>query len=67
MLMPSVWQESIGRVAAEALLCGIPVIGSNRGSLPEVLGEAAVLLDIPERITDRGSYTRRLRPSNRRR
>ncbi|PQO37787.1 glycosyltransferase family 1 protein [Bremerella cremea] len=31
MLMPSVWQESFGRVAAEAMMNGIPVIGSDRG------------------------------------
>lgn len=51
MLVPSVWRESFGRVAAEAMISGIPVIGSTRGALPEVIGEAGVLLDIPERIT----------------
>lgn len=51
MLVPSVWQESFGRVAAEAMISGIPVIGSTRGALPEVIGEAGLLLDIPERIT----------------
>lgn len=50
MLMPSVWQESFGRVAAEAMMNGIPVIGSDRGSLPEVIGNGGVLLEIPERI-----------------
>ncbi|PQO28504.1 glycosyltransferase [Bremerella cremea] len=50
MLMPSVWQESFGRVAAEAMMNGIPVIGSDRGSLPEVIGDGGVLLEIPERI-----------------
>jgi len=51
MLVPSVWRESFGRVAAEAMMNGIPVIGSTRGALPEVIGGAGLLLDIPERIT----------------
>jgi len=33
------------------MMNGIPVIGSTRGALPEVIGEAGLLLDIPERIT----------------
>jgi len=51
LLMPSLWRESFGRVAAEALLNGIPVLGSRRGALPEVLGEAGLLLDIHDRYT----------------
>jgi len=50
-LVPSVWEESFGRVAAEAMMNGIPVIGSTRGALPEVIGDAGLLLDIPARIT----------------
>ena len=37
--MPSVWQESFGRVAAEAMINGIPVLGSTRGALPEVIDD----------------------------
>jgi glycosyltransferase involved in cell wall biosynthesis len=51
VLMPSLWRESFGRVAAEALLNGIPVLASRRGALPEVLREAGFLFDIPERYT----------------
>jgi glycosyltransferase involved in cell wall biosynthesis len=50
VLMPSLWRESFGRVAAEALLNGIPVLASNRGALPETLSEAEFLFDIPERL-----------------
>jgi glycosyltransferase involved in cell wall biosynthesis len=51
LLMPSVWNESFGLVAAEAMLNGIPVLASNRGALPETLGDAGFLFDIPEQYT----------------
>ncbi len=51
VLMPSVWQESFGRIAAEAMINGIPVLGSTRGALPEVIGDRELLLDIPARYT----------------
>jgi glycosyltransferase involved in cell wall biosynthesis len=37
--------EGFGLQIAEAMACGLPVVCSNAGSLPEVAGEAAVLLD----------------------
>jgi glycosyltransferase involved in cell wall biosynthesis len=37
--------EGFGLQAAEAVACGTPVIASNRTSLPEVVGDAGVLLD----------------------
>jgi glycosyltransferase involved in cell wall biosynthesis len=51
VLMPSLWNESFGRVAAEAMLGGVPVLASTRGALPEVVGEAGLLFDIPARYT----------------
>lgn len=51
VLMPSLWRESFGRVAAEAMANGIPVLASNRGALPEVVGGAGFLFDIPSRYT----------------
>jgi glycosyltransferase involved in cell wall biosynthesis len=38
VLVPSVWQEPFGLVAAEAQLLGVPVIASDRGALPELMG-----------------------------
>jgi len=35
--IPSLYEEGFGRVILEALACGTPVIGSNRGGIPEVL------------------------------
>jgi glycosyltransferase involved in cell wall biosynthesis len=54
MLIPSqttpTWKEQFGRVAAQALALGTPVIASDSGSLREVVGDAGVLVqerDIP--------------------
>jgi glycosyltransferase involved in cell wall biosynthesis len=49
--MPSVWEESFGLVAAEAMVNGIPVVASNRGAIPETLGHGGVVLPIPAWIS----------------
>ena len=46
---PSLFQEPFGMVNVEAMACGTPVIGSNRGGIPEVLGEAGILVN-PEEV-----------------
>ena len=50
-LLPSVWWENQPMVAAEAMINGIPVIGSDRGGIPETLGAAGIVLPLPDRIT----------------
>jgi alpha-1,3-rhamnosyl/mannosyltransferase len=37
--------EGFGLPALEAMACGTPVIASNRSSLPEVVGDAGLLVD----------------------
>jgi alpha-1,3-rhamnosyl/mannosyltransferase len=44
LVIPSLW-EGFGLPALEAMACGTPVIASNRGGLPEVVGDAGVLVD----------------------
>lgn len=51
VLVPSLWEETFGRVAAEALTNGLPVLASSRGALPETLGGAGFVFDIPARYT----------------
>ena len=41
---PSLY-EGFGLPVLEAMACGVPVITSNRASLPEVAGDAALLVD----------------------
>jgi glycosyltransferase involved in cell wall biosynthesis len=41
---PSIY-EGFGRPPLEAMACGTPVVTSNTSSLPEVVGDAAVLVD----------------------
>ena len=44
LVFPSLW-EGFGLPILEAMACGTPVITSNLSSLPEVTGEAALLID----------------------
>jgi glycosyltransferase involved in cell wall biosynthesis len=44
VIMPSL-DEGFGLPALEAMTLGVPVVASNRGALPEVLGGAGVLVD----------------------
>jgi hypothetical protein len=45
LLAPSRWEEGFGMVALEAASCGIPTIASQRGGLPESVGDGGVLID----------------------
>jgi GT2 family glycosyltransferase/glycosyltransferase involved in cell wall biosynthesis len=51
LLMPSLWWESQGLVAVEAMINGIPVVASDRGALPGTLGDGGIALSLPDRLT----------------
>ena len=44
VLVPSASDEPFGRVPVEAGINGIPTIASNRGGLPESVGEGGILI-----------------------
>jgi glycosyltransferase involved in cell wall biosynthesis len=44
LIHPS-WHEGFGFPPIEAMACGTPVIASNRTAIPEVVGDAALLID----------------------
>ncbi|HEX8600702.1 MAG TPA: glycosyltransferase family 4 protein [Chloroflexia bacterium] len=37
------WREQFGRVAVEAMSCAVPVVGSDSGEIPTVLGDAGLV------------------------
>jgi alpha-1,3-rhamnosyl/mannosyltransferase len=44
LVFPSLW-EGFGLPAVEAMACHTPVLSSDRGSLPEVVGDGGILFD----------------------
>ena len=48
LVAPSLWYESWGRVATEAVFNNIPVLCSNSGGLSEAMGGAGVVIETPQ-------------------
>ena len=52
LVLPSIWQESYGLPVAEAMACGVPVLASASGGVPELIedgvtGKLVPRLDMP--------------------
>lgn len=41
----SSWKEQFGRILVEAMASGVPVIGSNSGEIPHVIGDAGLIFN----------------------
>ncbi len=54
-ILPSVprkyWQEQLGLVFLEAMACGKPVVSTLSGSIPEVVGDAGILVQPNDHIS----------------
>ncbi len=58
LIYPS-WYEGFGLPPLEAMACGVPVVVSNRGALPETVGDAALIVD-PDDPTQLANAVQRL-------
>ena len=47
LCIPSQYEEGFGRVVMEAVACGLPVVGSNKGGIPEALDSSVSILVDP--------------------
>jgi glycosyltransferase involved in cell wall biosynthesis len=54
------WIEGFGIPLLEAMTCGAPVITSDRGAIPEVVGSAAIIIDAEDDVALSGSLSRLL-------
>jgi glycosyltransferase involved in cell wall biosynthesis len=51
VVVPALGWDDQARVAANALAQGLAVVASDRGAAPEVVGDAGLVLPLPDRIT----------------
>jgi glycosyltransferase involved in cell wall biosynthesis len=61
------WKEQFGRTLMEAMACGIPVVGSNSGEIPNVIGDAGLAVPENDPSALRGAIERLLEDAQLRR
>ena len=61
-VLPSL-EEGFGLPALEAMACGTPVVASSRGALPEVVGDAGLIVDAESEAALSGAMARALTDS----
>jgi glycosyltransferase involved in cell wall biosynthesis len=59
LVLPSIWQESYGLPVAEAMACGVPVLASASGGVPELIEDGVTGRLVPRFEID--ALTRALR------
>jgi len=59
LVLPSIWQESYGLPVAEAMACGVPVLASASGGVPELIEDGVTGKLVPR--LDAQALTRALR------
>ena len=59
LVLPSIWQESYGLPVAEAMACGVPVLASASGGVPELVEDGVTGRLVPR--LDAEALTRALR------
>jgi glycosyltransferase involved in cell wall biosynthesis len=58
LLNPIEWPEPFGLVMIEAMACGVPVIASNRGSVPEIVEDGVTGLIVEDEKGAIGAFDR---------
>ena len=53
LLLPSLWHESGARVIAEAHINGVPVLASDTGGSPELVGQGGLIFQLPEAVREK--------------
>ncbi len=62
--MPALWDEPCANVLLEALMCGTPILGTRRGSLPEIVtAEVGALGDSVEELVELARGIDRIDPA----
>ena len=64
VVVPSLFEEGLGRIVMESLACGTPVIGSRRGGIPELLDEKFLIepkpIELYEKILELYQFLNKL-------
>jgi glycosyltransferase involved in cell wall biosynthesis len=54
------WREQFGRMLIEAMACGLPIVGSDSGEIPHVVGDAGEIVPEGDWVALAGALTRLL-------